>query len=74
MSHIGISAGIAWGAVLSKAIVMTRQEIIDFIQHQIDWRGPGGNKQGHVVIARKEAEVLLELLKDVESVERQGQS
>lgn len=41
---------------------MTINEIIADIRSQLDWRGPGGQPQGNIVIPRKDAEVLLEAL------------
>ena len=42
---------------------MTLDETIDFIQNQLDWRGPGGNKQGHIVLGRKEGELVVTWLR-----------
>jgi len=37
---------------------MTLAEILADIRAQLDWRGPTGRPQGHVVIPHKDAEVL----------------
>jgi hypothetical protein len=38
---------------------MTLKDVIDHIRWQLDWRGPSGRKQGHIVLKHEEAEVLL---------------
>jgi hypothetical protein len=38
---------------------MTLQEVLDDIVHKLDWRGPSGRSQGHIVLSREEAATLV---------------
>jgi len=35
-------------------------QALDQLQAQLDWRGPNGRQQGHIVISRDHAQVLLD--------------
>ena len=41
---------------------MRLDEIIADLKAQIDWRGPGGQPQGHIVLPRNDAAEVLEYL------------
>lgn len=38
--------------------------IVAEVERQLEWRGPGGRGQGHVVLERPQAELLLQKLYD----------
>lgn len=40
-------------------------EALAKIEQEIDWRGPNGRVMGHVVLPRRLAEVVREVLRDV---------
>jgi hypothetical protein len=42
---------------------MTLQSIITELERQLNWEGPGGRVQGHVVMSRHQAEFILEELR-----------
>lgn len=48
---------------------MTLAEIIADLEDQLNWRGPGGQPQGHVVIPRSEAQ---ELLTEIRGLQRKS--
>lgn len=37
---------------------MTIAQILAEIKRQLDWRGPGGAGQGHIVLTREQAEYI----------------
>jgi hypothetical protein len=36
-------------------------DVLKVIKQQLDWRGPSGKAQGHIVLTREQAEVLAHL-------------
>jgi hypothetical protein len=36
-------------------------DVLKVVQQQLDWRGPTGKAQGHVVLTREQAEALVQL-------------
>lgn len=36
-------------------------DVLKHIKLQLDWRGPTGRAQGHIVLTREQAEVLVQL-------------
>jgi hypothetical protein len=36
-------------------------DVLKVINQQLDWRGPSGKAQGHIVLTREQAEVLAHL-------------
>ncbi len=40
---------------------MTIGDVLKVIKQQLDWRGPSGKAQGHIVLTREQAEALAQL-------------
>jgi hypothetical protein len=41
------------------------EEVLKLLQQQLDWRGPSGKPQGHIVLSRQHTALLIEKLRAV---------
>lgn len=45
---------------------VTLASIVAEVERQLEWRGPNGGSQGHIVLDRPQAELLLQKLYDLQ--------